>query len=133
MCGSHCYRFSHERRHLGKCCMSNPPRPGSSICKLAISLIFPSLFMQHGDSKAAQERDTQAVAQIEGRFKGKVVSLRRSLAGSFLRFDQEGKLVDGGKPGIWSLDTSVEIKNLVLDGDKLRIDGNRVALQFDAS
>jgi len=64
-------------------------------------------------------------------YKGKILTLRHFYQGERLRFDTEGNLLKGGKPGPWTLYGKVEIGELNLEKDQLEIRGNRIFLLYD--
>jgi TonB family protein len=80
---------------------------------------------------SATAPEDEAVKQLEKEMKGRVLTLRRVLADSRLRFDSAGALAAGGRAGHWSTDGSVEIRKIRYKNNRLTVDGNRVVLRYD--
>lgn len=82
----------------------------------------------------AKGAQTEAARQIEDQLKeayvGKIVTLRGFVDGSVVKFDSQGELIGGGKPGPWTLYGMVEVTGLKLAPDKVVIDGNRLYVSF---
>ncbi len=69
--------------------------------------------------------------ELKKAFEGRVVLVRGFYKGGLLRYDSEGNLRSGGKPGSWTLTGKVEITRVSLGRDKLELWGNRVQLFYD--
>lgn len=69
--------------------------------------------------------------ELKKAYEGRVVFLRGFYKGNLLRYDSEGTLRSGGKPGPWTLTGKVEITRVSLGKDKLALLGNRVLLFYD--
>ena len=96
------------------------------LALLALIAVFP-------DSVAAQQ--TQDLKTIEEGLKavmvGKVVTLRAFYRGSELQFDSTGRLVEGGKPGPWTLYGKVQVTNVRVRSQDIEIEGHRIFLQYE--
>jgi TonB family protein len=79
----------------------------------------------HADERKEIER------QLRDVYKGNVGTLRSFRRGTKLRFDAEGRLLQGGKPGPWSLYAKVEVVDVKFEKDALRFTGNRLYMVFD--
>jgi TonB family protein len=75
--------------------------------------------------------EDEAAKKLEKQLKGRVLTFRKVLADSRLRFDSAGALAAGGRAGHWSTDGSVELQKLRLKSDRLTVEGNRVVLRYD--
>src|SRR3989338_2554080 len=81
---------------------------------------------------AASSLEPKEIEQeLKKAYEGKVVFLRGFYKGNLLRYDPEGNLRSGGKPGPWTLTGKVEITRVLLGRDKLELWGNRVQLFYD--
>lgn len=75
----------------------------------------------------ASAKDAQSVLKD---FEGKVLVLRHPLQGSSLEYDAEGKVLQGGDEGPWTVYGGVLIDKVDLSSDKLRIEGRRILFLF---
>ncbi len=94
------------------------------LLSLAILLIF--IAPASGESQEMQE-----TKQAEIQLKGKVVTFRHISSGDSLVFDDQFKLVKGGKPGRWTLDGLLEIRKVSLKGKNYVLEGNRIHLIYE--
>jgi TonB family protein len=70
-------------------------------------------------------------ADLTRELKDKIVIFRAFPTGARARFDRDGKLISGGPSGYWSSDGMVEIENVSIKHDRLRLNGRRVLNVFD--
>ena len=94
----------------------------AAVCLVAVAVL----------SAAATGQDRQQLErQLQSDYVGKVWLIRGFYEGGDLRFDNDGKLLKGGKPSSWTL-AGVEISSLRLDPGRLDIKGKRVAYAYEA-
>jgi TonB family protein len=95
-------------------------------CLVVVVILSLSLGLgARGDERGELER------QFRDLYKGNVGTLRSFRRGTRLRFDAEGRLLQGGKPGPWSLYAKVEVVDVKFEKDTLRFTGNRLYMVFD--
>lgn len=83
-------------------------------------------------ASVAQGQDLKALEkEIEASLAGKVLTLKRFDRSNWQRFDAAGHYLDGGGPVPWTLYSKLEVTDVRLQGQKLRIDGNRIFIRFD--
>ncbi len=80
-------------------------------------------------------QQTQDLKRIEEGLKaatvGKVLTLRGFYRGDQLRFNPDGTLIDGGKPGPWTLYGKIQVTNVRVKPQELEIEGNRLFLLYE--
>lgn len=80
----------------------------------------------------AQAQDLKALEkELRTDLKGKVLTLKAFDSRNWLRFDAEGRLLDPGEPGPWTLYSKLEVTDVRLRGQKIQIHGNRIFVRFD--
>src|SRR5205823_12808496 len=78
---------------------------------------------------ALQAEDSeQRLASV---YQGKNFSLPGPYCGASLQFDVEGKLIQGGLPGAWTLCQNIQVKELHRNGDAINIAAQRIYLWYD--
>lgn len=70
---------------------------------------------------------------INTQLKDKMLILLHPLDKESLRFDVEGKPLNGGSPGPWTLYGAIRINKVKLKSDQLRLEGHRVFFPFKSS
>lgn len=71
--------------------------------------------------------DNQAIATALNKFyKGYIMELQTFYDGSTLEYSSTGSFIKGGKPGPWTLDSSILVKDIKLNHKWLVIRGNRL-------
>ena len=73
---------------------------------------------------------TDPVASINSRLAGQVVTIRNFPSGSLLRYDANGRLLEGGQSGPWTVFDQYEFGKANLHNRTLRISGERLAILF---
>ena len=77
-------------------------------------------------------KDLKAIEQqLKRTYKDKVLTIRGFYADETLVYDGDGNLVKGGKPGPWTLMGRIEVRDIKISTDTLRIFANRVWLRYD--
>lgn len=79
------------------------------------------------DSYTGQSGSLQDL--FNGAYKGKTLLLRNFYSDSHLKYDQNGILLSGGRPGSWTL-AYMEIKVVTVSTQGLEVLGNRVGAVF---
>lgn len=79
--------------------------------------------------KADERKDLEA--QLKKDYIGKVMTLRAFYGGDELRYSFDGKLLEGGPVGPWTLNGMIEIIGVSLKIDKLELSGNRLYLVYN--
>jgi TonB family protein len=70
---------------------------------------------------------------INTQFKDKVLILLHPLDKESLQFDVDGKSLQGGSPGPWTVYGALRVKKIHLKSDQLRVEGQRVFFRFTSS
>jgi TonB family protein len=70
---------------------------------------------------------------INAQFKDKVLILLHPLDKESLLFDADGKTLNGGSPGPWTVYGAIRVKRAKLKSDQLRLEGQRVFFRFESS
>jgi len=83
------------------------------------------------NAQAAGDGDIQK--QLDANLKNKVVILRHFYSGNRLKYNSEGALVSGGKPGLWTLNAYFEPKKIKLSKESITISGKRIRWTYDDS
>lgn len=68
---------------------------------------------------------------LNGAYAGRVVILRRFSSGSHLHYAENGDFVSGGDVGPWTLDAYLQVTQIQMNRNRLRIDGNRLDFMYD--
>lgn len=63
--------------------------------------------------------------------KGHILVLRNFNTGDSLTYGDDGRLLRGGRPGTWTLDGHIRVKDIALRQDTLEVEGVRVLPAFD--
>lgn len=97
----------------------------STLLVMLLALSFPSVPRLYSDSVGKSDAILRNVCR------GSVLRLRTFYSGATLLYSASGKLVEGGKPGPWTLDACVWMASANLDGRALRLAGKRIYFVAD--
>ncbi len=70
-------------------------------------------------------------ADLQKQYGDKVLTLRQFYPGEHLHFDSDGKPLNAGVPGAWTLDGQLRVQQISLSHGALRIKGQRLFLFYD--
>lgn len=71
--------------------------------------------------------------RLASHYRHKKFSLPKPYCGAALQFDAEGKLVEGGATGAWTLCQEIWVKDIHCTGDIIQIAAQRVYLRYEAN
>lgn len=92
--------------------------------------LIPALFCLLAFPAATQDLK-EIEKQLETAYRDKVLTIRGFYGGNWLRYDADGNLLDGGKPGPWTLSGKIEVTDIKLNDDKLEVLANRLWLAYE--
>ena len=94
-----------------------------------VHFILPLLlaFQTTGGANA----DTAIRATLTSKYVGKVFTIRSFLSGKRIRFDADGKHLDGGKPGVFTLDGNIQVDSVTVSPERVEIRGREAYLIFN--
>jgi len=81
---------------------------------------------------AGRAADTKAMeTELNRVYKDQVLILRNFYGGNLLRYDADGRLLEGGSPGAWTVDADVEFDRMKFHRRQIEVDGTRIWLAYD--
>jgi TonB family protein len=99
--------------------------------KRAISTTFGLLLGLCSFVSAAVAGDHELDRQLTSEYRDKILALRHSFKSNSQEYDFEGKPVIAGEEGPWTVYGRVALRKVVLDAEKLRLEGKRVLYVLD--
>jgi TonB family protein len=94
-------------------------------------LLLLFLFLLTVSASQAENTRKDIKKQLEKIYKGKAFIIRNFYDGNRLKYDSEGTLVSGGKPGSWTLDGHFQIEKIQLRKDKIELQGKRLCWSYN--
>ncbi|HMF90815.1 MAG TPA: energy transducer TonB [Candidatus Angelobacter sp.] len=88
------------------------------------SLILVSALCALGPAEVAADQELER--QLISQYRDKILALRHSFKSNSQEYDAEGRPVMTGEEGSWTVYGRIAVKKVVLDADKLRLEGTRV-------
>jgi len=79
----------------------------------------------HADDAKAMEAELNQV------YRDRILIVRNFYGGKHLRYDADGQLLEGGRPGYWTLDGDVKFDGIKLGRRNIEVDGTRIWLAYD--
>src|SRR5947209_8292966 len=112
-------------RCIGKDCEAERVNKTQKWCVLVItvSVLLPAV------PYAVQADDLQSRARV---YQNKKFTLPKPYCGAVLQFDADGKLVQGGTDGAWTLCQDILVREIHRTGDLINVTGQRIYLRYDA-
>ena len=83
------------------------------------------------DAQTNSDRDIQK--QLEAKFKNKTMAIRHFFSGDTLKYDADGTLISGGKPGSWTINAYFKPQRIRLSNKSITISGNRIYWSYNDS
>jgi len=83
------------------------------------------------DAQTNSNRDIQK--QLEAKFKNTTLAIRHFFSGDTLKYDADGTLISGGKPGQWTINAYFEPQEIRLSDKSITISGKRIYWSFNDS
>src|SRR5215471_1448477 len=80
---------------------------------------------------AAAAADHELERQLTNQYRDKILALRHSFKSNSQEYDVEGKPVVAGEEGPWTVYGRVALKKVVLNADRVRVEGKRVLYAWD--
>ena len=108
-------------------------KPVSPICRVfpAILLFLFALCVPTLNAQADSDKDIQK--QLEAKFRKSTLTIRHFYSGNSLKYDSEGLLVKGGKPGPWTLNAYFEPEKIRLSKKFVTLSGKRIWWSYNDS
>src|SRR5579859_2367641 len=111
---------------------STPLPPRAVISKPFRSLLasWAAVFCLGATATLTANERRAIEKELNRNYGTRVVVLRGFPSGESLTYDNDGNLIQGGNPGPWTTDGSVEISRIQLARNRIKITGNRIVLAY---
>jgi len=96
---------------------------GLSVIMLMLVLCVPKLNAQTNSDKDIQK-------QLKAQLKNTTLAIRHFFSGSNLKYDADGTLISGGKPGPWTINAYFEPQKISLSTKSITLSGKRIYWSF---
>jgi len=94
-----------------------------------VALILPLLLLLQGPGSGS---DKTIQETLNKKYARQLLTLRGFLSGTPILFDAGGKMLSGGKPGIFTLDGTLRVEALNVAPDKIEIRARHVFLEYNS-
>jgi len=114
-------------------CQRSALKPNSKrrLFSAAAILLMLAFRIPMLDAQTNSNRDIQK--QLEAKFKNTTLAIRHFFSGGTLKYDADGTLISGGKPGPWTINAYFEPQKIRLSNKNIIISGKRIYWSYNDS
>jgi len=107
------------------------PNSKRRIFSAAAILLILAFCTSTLDARTNSNKDIQK--QLEAKFKNTTLAIRHFFSGGTLKYDADGTLISGGKPGPWTINAYFEPQKIRLSDKSITISGKRIYWRYNDS